>query len=137
MKNILSRIFLLIFVKQLLLLIYLRPEFIKIDRSLIQWIDTEISQQQLLAMLLNYAFQSNTKVIAEGIERIEEYHYIREAGVHYAQGYAIGRPNEQLLEAKEPHLESQVDKICWSGKLLKKQNGLVSILSTAVTREKS
>lgn len=84
-------------------LIYLKPEFIKIDRSLIQYIDTEIPQQQLLTMILNYAFQSDTKVIAEGIERIEEYNYIREAGVHYAQGYAIGRPNEHLVAAIEPY----------------------------------
>nr|WP_255731298.1 EAL domain-containing protein [Solibacillus sp. MA9] len=83
-------------------LIYLKPEFIKIDRSLIQNIDTEIPQQQLLSVLLNYAFQSETKVIAEGIERMEEFEYIREAGVHFAQGYAIGRPNEQLCEANVP-----------------------------------
>lgn len=83
-------------------LIYLKPEFIKLDRSLIQAIDTEPLQQQLLTVLLNYAFESDTKVIAEGIERIEEYHYIREAGVHYAQGYALGRPHEQLIEAVEP-----------------------------------
>nr|WP_274309825.1 EAL domain-containing protein [Solibacillus daqui] len=83
-------------------LIYLKPEFIKIDRSLIQNIDTEIPQQQLLSVLLNYAFQSETKVIAEGIERMEEFEYIREAGVHFAQGYAIGRPNEQLYEANVP-----------------------------------
>ncbi|MER2192754.1 MAG: EAL domain-containing protein [Solibacillus sp.] len=83
-------------------LIYLKPEFIKIDRSLIQHIDTEIPQQQLLTVLLNYARQSETKVIAEGIERLEEYDYIREAGVHYAQGYAVGHPHEQLVEAIAP-----------------------------------
>lgn len=83
-------------------LIYLKPEFIKIDRSLISYIDTEVPQQQLLAVILNYAAASHTKVIAEGIERIEEYQFIRDAGVHYAQGYALGRPHEQLLEASAP-----------------------------------
>lgn len=83
-------------------LIYLKPEFIKIDRSLIQNIDVEIPQQQLLSVILNYAQQSETKVIAEGIERIEEFQYIKQVGVHYAQGYAIGRPNEQLLLAQSP-----------------------------------
>ncbi|MEK4228249.1 EAL domain-containing protein [Solibacillus sp. FSL H8-0538] len=83
-------------------LIYLKPEFIKIDRSLIQNIDMEIAQQQLLSVILHYAQQSGTKVIAEGIERIEEFHFIKQAGVHYAQGYALGRPNEQLLLAHSP-----------------------------------
>lgn len=90
-------------------LIYLQPEFIKIDRSLIQHIDTEIPQQQLLDVLLNYAFQSGTKVIAEGIERVEEYEYIRTAGVHYAQGYALGHPSEGLVEATEPHVERKAN----------------------------
>ncbi|WP_332651126.1 EAL domain-containing protein [Lysinibacillus sp. 54212] len=77
-------------------LIFLKPEFIKIDRSLIQSIDENIPQQQLLSVLLNYAEQSETKVIAEGVERFEEYSYLKQAGVHYAQGFALGRPDERI-----------------------------------------
>ncbi|MFF5994020.1 EAL domain-containing protein [Lysinibacillus sp. KU-BSD001] len=77
-------------------LIYLKPEFIKIDRSLIQYIDQQQPQQHLLEILLNYAKQVDTKVIAEGVERVEELHYLQTVGVHYAQGYAIGKPAEQL-----------------------------------------
>lgn len=81
-------------------LIFLKPEFIKIDRALIQSIDENIPQQQLLSVLLNYAEQSQTKVIAEGVERIEEYIYLKQAGVHYAQGFALGRPSERIGLAK-------------------------------------
>lgn len=83
-------------------LIYLKPEFIKLDRSLIQNINEHLAQQQLLMVILNYAIQSGTKVIAEGIETKEEYEFIQSAGVHYAQGYAIGRPTEKLVHAKSP-----------------------------------
>ncbi len=83
-------------------LIYLKPEFIKLDRSLIQNINDHPAQQQLLTVILNYAIQSGTKVIAEGIETNEEYEFIQSAGVHYAQGYAIGRPAEKLAHAKSP-----------------------------------
>lgn len=83
-------------------LIYLKPEFIKLDRSLIQNIDQHKAQQQLLTVILNYAIESGTKVIAEGIETKSEYEFIQSVGVHYAQGYAIGRPHEDLIEGKNP-----------------------------------
>ncbi|MFF2797349.1 EAL domain-containing protein [Lysinibacillus xylanilyticus] len=79
-------------------LVYLKPEFIKLDRSLIQFIDKNSEQQQLVTLLMSYAEQAETKIIAEGIERQEELHYLRNIGIHYAQGYAIGKP------AKEIHL---------------------------------
>lgn len=83
-------------------LIYLKPEFIKLDRSLIQNIDQHKAQQQLLTVILNYAIESGTKVIAEGIETKAEYEFIQSVGVHYAQGYAIGRPHEDLIEGINP-----------------------------------
>ena len=83
-------------------LIYLKPEFIKLDRSLIQNIDQHKAQQQLLTVILNYAVESGTKVIAEGIETKAEFEFIQSVGVHYAQGYAIGRPHEELIEGINP-----------------------------------
>lgn len=82
-------------------LVHLKPEFIKIDRSLISYIDENIEQQQMVNLLLEFSNQSNTHVIAEGIERMEELIYLREKGVHYGQGYAIGRP-EKALKANVP-----------------------------------
>lgn len=86
-------------------LIYLKPEFIKLDRSLIQNIDQHKAQQQLLTVILNYAIESGTKVIAEGIETKAEYEFIQSVGVHYAQGYAIGRPHPDLIEGINPSSE--------------------------------
>jgi len=86
-------------------LIYLKPEFIKLDRSLIQNINQHKAQQQLLTVILNYAIESGTKVIAEGIETKAEYEFIQSVGVHYAQGYAIGRPHEDLVEGINPSPE--------------------------------
>lgn len=83
-------------------LIYLKPEFIKLDRSLIQNIDQNIEQQQLVSLIIEYAKQSFTKVIAEGIETINELKFIREHGVHYGQGYALGKPNEEVIPGKMP-----------------------------------
>lgn len=77
-------------------LIYLKPEFIKLDRSLIQHIDQNSEQQQLVTLLMKYAVQVETKIIAEGIERLEELEYLQQIGIHYAQGYALGKPEKDI-----------------------------------------
>ena len=77
-------------------LIYLKPEFIKLDRSIIQFIDKHSEQQQLVMLLMKYAEQVGTKIIAEGIERLEELHYLQQIGIHYAQGFILGKPAKDL-----------------------------------------
>ncbi|QBK25782.1 EAL domain-containing protein [Ureibacillus thermophilus] len=74
-------------------LVYLKPEFVKIDRTLIQHIDTVEPSQQIVSLIYNFAEQSGTKIIAEGIERMEEIQFLQKIGIHYGQGYAIGRPD--------------------------------------------
>ncbi len=77
-------------------LVYLKPEFIKLDRSLIQNIDENPAQQHMVTLLLDYANRSDTYVIAEGIERLEELAFLRKSGIHMGQGYALGRPQREL-----------------------------------------
>ncbi|BDH63491.1 hypothetical protein MTP04_36210 [Lysinibacillus sp. PLM2] len=84
-------------------LIYLKPEFIKLDRSLIQNIDQNLAGQQLVSLINNFAEQSNTKIIAEGIERIEELHYLQSVDIQYAQGYALGKPQQEISFGKIPN----------------------------------
>lgn len=83
-------------------IIYLKPEFIKLDRSLIQNIDQSRASQQLVSLIYEYAKQSDTKIIAEGIERFEELKWLQELGIHYAQGYALGKPEKEIKPGKLP-----------------------------------
>lgn len=83
-------------------LIFLKPEFIKLDKSLVQNIDKNIEQQQLVKLIIEYAKQSSSEIIAEGIERKEELQYVREQGVHYGQGYALGRPQKEVYRGCFP-----------------------------------
>ncbi|WP_379133458.1 EAL domain-containing protein [Paenibacillus sp. sgz500958] len=73
-------------------LVYLKPEFIKLDKSLIRGIDRGREQQVLLELVREYAERSSTRVIAEGIETAEELAFLRKGGIDYGQGYALGRP---------------------------------------------
>ena len=83
-------------------LVYLKPEFIKIDKSLIRNIHNNPAQQHLVELLLEFAAQSNTNVIAEGIETLSELRFLQRLGVSYGQGYALGKPNSLLCNGQLP-----------------------------------
>lgn len=78
-------------------LVHLRPEFIKLDRSLIHNIVHNDAQQKMVSLLVDYANQVDTYVIAEGIEELQDLEYLRQNGVHFGQGYALGRPSENFV----------------------------------------
>lgn len=83
-------------------IVSLKPEFIKLDKSLIRDIHIQPSQQQLVGLLLDFASQSNTKIIAEGIENCLELSFLKELGIHFGQGYALGRPKPELISGQVP-----------------------------------
>lgn len=83
-------------------LLYLNPEFIKIDKSLIRNIEKSPKKQYLVELILDFANKSTTKVIAEGIETVSEYTLLREMGVDMGQGYAIGKPSGTLSKGIIP-----------------------------------
>ncbi|RLQ94265.1 EAL domain-containing protein [Falsibacillus albus] len=87
-------------------LVYLKPEFIKLDKSLIRHIDQDSVQQKLVSMLLDFANQSDTFVIAEGIEEAEELVFLQKNGVHFGQGYGLGKPHKTLITGKLPQVPS-------------------------------
>ncbi|WP_274436603.1 EAL domain-containing protein [Alicyclobacillus sp. ALC3] len=101
----------------LLALVELEPDFIKVDRSLIQGISTSGAKQRLLKHLTQF-MQSENAVIAEGVEYREDLLAIRESGVSLSQGYYWAPPvtmdNDMLLtaeiETKREALIKLVDK---------------------------
>ncbi len=77
----------------------LAPEFLKLDRSLIENIDRERSRRALVWSLVAFAREVGATVIAEGVERREELTVLRAAGVHLAQGFLLGRPGPPWVAA--------------------------------------
>lgn len=73
-------------------IVELRPDFIKVDRSIIQHIDKDDMKEHTLYTLQQLADKMGISVIAEGIEREEELLKIRKMGIPYGQGYLLGRP---------------------------------------------
>jgi EAL domain-containing protein (putative c-di-GMP-specific phosphodiesterase class I) len=70
----------------------LAPDYIKLDISLIANIDTNFLKQNLVETMVNFANGQGAQVIAEGIERREEFETVKGLGVHYTQGFLFHRP---------------------------------------------
>lgn len=81
-------------------MVRLRPDIIKLDRSLVERIDEDPARRSLCAAMVHYATETGAALVAEGIERPEEEQVLRELGVHRGQGYLLARPMplEKLLE---------------------------------------
>jgi diguanylate cyclase (GGDEF)-like protein len=73
-------------------LIRLRPDIVKVDRSLIAGIHDDASKLALLHALAGFAGTTGAAVCAEGVEEIAELRALAGFDVTYAQGYALSRP---------------------------------------------
>ncbi|MGE7949271.1 EAL domain-containing protein [Lysinibacillus sp. NPDC093688] len=65
---------------------------LKIDKSFVIGMNREVENKALVKTIIAIAKQLDLKVIAEGVEGDEEYHFLSEIGCDYAQGYFISRP---------------------------------------------
>jgi EAL domain-containing protein (putative c-di-GMP-specific phosphodiesterase class I)/GGDEF domain-containing protein len=70
----------------------LEPDFIKLDISLINAIDTNFIKQNLVETMVKFANDHGAMVIAEGVERAEEFKTVKDLGVHLVQGFFLHRP---------------------------------------------
>jgi len=71
----------------------LEPDFIKLDISLINAIDTNFIKQNLVETMVKFANDHGAMVIAEGVERAEEFNAVKQLGVHLVQGFYLHRPS--------------------------------------------
>jgi len=80
----------------------LEPDFIKLDISLINAIDTNFIKQNLVQTMVRFADDHNAMVIAEGVERAEEFKTVQELGVHLVQGFFLHRPQSASAPLPSP-----------------------------------
>lgn len=85
-----------------------RPNYIKLDRSLISGIDTDPDRGALVAAMLGYVHQTGGHLVAEGVETEAELQTLLDLGVTLIQGYLLGRPGSPwpAVAAQEPAMLS-------------------------------
>jgi EAL domain-containing protein (putative c-di-GMP-specific phosphodiesterase class I) len=70
----------------------LRPEMVKLDRTLIADLPESPRLQKVVRALVALCVDLGARVVAEGLERSEEASAAMDAGAHFGQGYLLARP---------------------------------------------
>jgi diguanylate cyclase (GGDEF)-like protein len=83
-------------------IVSLRPDIVKVDRSLVDGCDTDPVKVAGIERLLAFANGYGVRVCAEGVETVEELATLRRLGVPLVQGYLLGRPEGQWIEPLQP-----------------------------------
>jgi diguanylate cyclase (GGDEF)-like protein len=79
----------------------LQPDYIKVDRSLVQNIHKFKVKEYIMETFVTFAQKMNIHLIAEGIENEEELIKLSRMGVHYVQGFLLGRPEPHAVTIPE------------------------------------
>ena len=88
-------------------LLKLGVDVIKIDKLFVDAIGSERHSAAIINSLVELARTMRMEVVAEGVESFEQVEYLRDQGIHLAQGYVFAPPLPgtsflQLLEAADP-----------------------------------
>ena len=70
------------------------PEYIKLDRTLIENISEDPARRALAAAVVLFAFEMGSAVVAEGVETLAELRTAQTLGIDAAQGFLLGRPTD-------------------------------------------
>jgi diguanylate cyclase (GGDEF)-like protein len=78
---------------------------LKIDRSFVIDFDKSDNDASLVIAIIAMAKSMNLKLVAEGVETHEQYHFLTENGAHVIQGYLFSKPvtAEQLQPLLTPY----------------------------------
>ena len=79
----------------------LRPDIIKMDRSLTRGVDVDPARRALAMAMAIFAGEVGATVVAEGVETDGEVRALRLAGIHRGQGFILARPQPWPIEAPD------------------------------------
>jgi EAL domain-containing protein (putative c-di-GMP-specific phosphodiesterase class I) len=114
----------------LLRLATLRPEYVKVDRRVIEGVRKSDAHAAVLEALVALAHRIGAVVIAEGVERLEDLRTLADFDADWAQGYAVGAPQPALAPVPD-----EVVQTCLAGRRRLLRQAATSGLWAARTRE--
>jgi EAL domain-containing protein (putative c-di-GMP-specific phosphodiesterase class I) len=104
----------------------LRPDIVKLDRSLVTDIDQDEVKQGLVELVGQFVSRLGSRLLVEGVERPGELDTVHRLGVPLAQGWLFGRPSlrwsqlppdvataialRRALSNSTPRIGNQVDR---------------------------
>jgi EAL domain-containing protein (putative c-di-GMP-specific phosphodiesterase class I)/GGDEF domain-containing protein len=94
------------------MLILSAPQYLKLDMTLVRDIQNDGYRRQLVRTLCDFAAQVDAKIVAEGVETLEELQCLVRLGVRYAQGYLFASPARTCATPPGHLLETA--KVLWA-----------------------
>jgi EAL domain-containing protein (putative c-di-GMP-specific phosphodiesterase class I) len=76
----------------LLRLASMRPNIVKIDRSVVAGVHDSAAQSAVLEALVTFSHRIGAAVIGEGVETLDDLTALAEFDVDFGQGWAVGKP---------------------------------------------
>lgn len=80
----------------------LQPEVLKLDRVLVHDIAEHEGRQAMVEAMVGFSCRMGAALIAEGVETEKDLAMLCDLGVHYAQGYLLGRPSLDYADRVDP-----------------------------------
>jgi len=69
-----------------------QPDFIKLDMHLIRGIDSRGPRQAIVRAIIHACEDLGIEVIGEGVETVDEFHWLKAEGIRLYQGYLFAKP---------------------------------------------
>lgn len=114
----------------------LRPDIVKLDKSLVTDVDRDEVKQGLVELVGQFVSRLGSRLLVEGIERFEELDAVVRLGVPLAQGWLLGRPSLRWSELPAPvgvalaHREAHRDPVAQVGNQVDRTAPSVQHLAT-------
>ena len=79
------------------LLANFQPDMVKLDMQLVRDIQSHGPRQSIVRAIHQVCFELGIDLIAEGVETLDEYHWLRAAEIDLHQGYLFAKPAIEAL----------------------------------------
>jgi diguanylate cyclase (GGDEF)-like protein/PAS domain S-box-containing protein len=80
----------------------LRPDVLKLDRSLVAGVSTDPAKGAMVDALVRYARRIRSEVCAEGVESLDDLQALADLDVTYGQGFVLAHPGPAWATVAEP-----------------------------------
>lgn len=85
------------------LLTRLKPDFVKLDRELVEGIELDGFKARFVEKLIDVSRSLGIPIVAEGVETLREWQWVAARDVDYVQGFYVAEPGEPPRPAAASH----------------------------------
>ncbi|MBC8236941.1 MAG: EAL domain-containing protein, partial [Helicobacteraceae bacterium] len=90
---------------------YIKPDIVKVDRSIIYNIHNNFINSEILSAISNMCHEVGAIVVAEGVENSSEVLSCMKKDIDIFQGYWFAKPSESIDPVKQENIAKSINKI--------------------------